>query len=166
MPAALSLSCLDLYVSHFGNFLFFRAMAEAAYRSAVLAGGKDQKSLTLGWEVLGLDKDAATRLFDEEKEEGFVTARELMYGGQSRKYDKKGNQIGKDGKRVDAPKDGEEVEEEEDDAPTNNVYECGACGYTLFIAKGREFKFYGDDFKCPECGAAKDQFNGRDIDEE
>jgi len=166
MSATLSLSSLDSEISHFHKFIF-RAMAEAAYRTTVLSGGKGQKSLPAGWEVLGLDKDAATRLFDEEKEEGFVTARELMYGGQGRKYDAKGNVIDKEGKRLDAPKEGEEVEEEEeDDAPTNNVYECSSCGYTLFIAKGREFKFYGDDFKCPECGAAKDQFNGRNIEEE
>jgi rubredoxin len=144
-----------------------QAMGEAAYRTSVQGGGKKQKSLTVGWEVLGLDKDTATRIFDGEKEEGFVTDREKMYKGQARRYDKKGFIIDKEGNRVEAPKPGEEVEDEdEDDAPTSNVYECSACGYTLFIAKGREFKFFGDDFKCPECGAAKDQFNPRDIEAE
>ena len=31
--------------------------------------------------------------------------------------------------------------------------ECEECGYTLFIAAGREGKFFGDSYKCPECGA-------------
>jgi len=39
-----------------------------------------------------------------------------------------------------------------------HVYECNACGYTLYPAKGREFKFFADSFKCPMCGAGKDQF--------
>merc|ERR1712100_592724 len=29
--------------------------------------------------------------------------------------------------------------------------ECEECGYTLFIAAGREGKFFGDSYKCPEC---------------
>ena len=36
--------------------------------------------------------------------------------------------------------------------------ECGECGYTLFIAAGREGKFFGDSYKCPECGAPKSKF--------
>ena len=39
-----------------------------------------------------------------------------------------------------------------------NEYECTQCGYTMFPAAGREFKFYGDDFKCPECGCDKSKF--------
>ena len=37
--------------------------------------------------------------------------------------------------------------------------ECTECGYTLFIAAGREGKFFGDDYKCPECGCNKSKFN-------
>ena len=109
-------------------------MGEAAYRSTVLAAGKDQKSLTPGWEVLGLDKETATRIFEDEAEEGFVTDREQMYKGQSTKYDKAGNAIDKEGKIID-PENAIKPKEEEE--PTSNVYECGECGYTLFIAKGK-----------------------------
>lgn len=139
-------------------------MAEAAYRTTVIAGGKDQKSLTSGWQVLGLDKEVATRIYDDEAKEGFQTDREKMYGGQARKYDSKGNLLDKEGKLEDPA--AAAAAEEEESQPTSNVYECSECGYTLFIAKGREFKFYGDDFKCPECGAGKDKFNARDMDEE
>lgn len=90
-----------------------------------------------------------------------------MYGGQSTKYDAKGRAVDKDGNYLDEfdKKEAEKEEEKEAD-PASNVFECSECGFTLFIAKGREFKFYGDDFKCPECGAAKEKFKARDIDAE
>jgi rubredoxin len=141
-----------------------QAMAEAAYKSAVLGGGKNQKTLTVGWEVLGLDKETATRIFEEEAKDGFISDREKMYGGQTRKYDAKGNTIDKEGNLVD-PENAIE-RSDGDGAPTSNVYECSDCGYTLFVAKGRESKFYGEGFKCPECGAAKDKFKPKDIEED
>lgn len=111
-----------------------------------------------------MDKETATRIFEEEAEEGFVSAREAMYGGQTRKYDKKGRLIDDEGK-LENPEEAEDDDDEDDSAPASNVYQCGNCGYTLFIAKGREFKFYGDDFKCPECGAEKDKFKPADLEE-
>lgn len=120
--------------------------------------------MTIGWEVLGLTKEVATRIFEDEKTEGFLSDREKMYGGQSQKYDAKGRAVDKDGKLTD-PEDQKaaEKEEEKESEPASNVYECSECGYTLFIAKGREFKFYGEDFKCPECGAGKDKFKAKDL---
>ena len=41
---------------------------------------------------------------------------------------------------------------------TVSIYECGSCGYTLFPAKGREFKFFPEDYVCPECGGAREGF--------
>ena len=146
-----------------------QAIGEAAYRSTVLAAGKGQKTLTVGWEVLGLDKATATRIFEAEAEEGFLTDRETMYGGQSQKYDKKGRKLDNEGKLEDpaeAEKDDGADDSISSSSPASNVYSCSECGYTLFIAKGREFKFYGDDFKCPECGAGKDKFNPAEIEEE
>ena len=37
-------------------------------------------------------------------------------------------------------------------------FECTKCGYIMYPAAGREFKFYGDDFTCPGCGAGKSEF--------
>jgi len=136
-----------------------QAMAEAAYRSAVQEGGKDQQSLTVGWEVLGLDKDAAKRIFEEAAEEGFISDREKMYGGQSQKYDDQGNRINDDGSLED-PENAIV-----DDKPESNVMGCLDCGFTLFIAQGREDKFFGTAFKCPECGCKKDRFEPKDMDE-
>ena len=129
----------------------------------MIAGGPNQDSLTIGWQVLGLDKETATRIFETEKEEGFVSDREKMYGGQSTRYDAKGNPIDKEGKLID-PENAIEGSDEEK-IPASGAMECSDCGYTLFIAKGREFKFYGDNFECPECGAKKDKFNPKDIEE-
>lgn len=140
-----------------------QAMAEAAYRTQVKEGGKQQSKLTTGWEVLGLTKDAAQRIFDEEAKEGFVSYREAMYGGQTQKYDKKGRHVDDDGK-LKNPKDAEDDDEVEESA--SNVYECGECGFTLFVAQGREGKFYGQGFKCPECGAPKKSFKAKDLDAE
>jgi rubredoxin len=139
-----------------------QAMGEAAYKSAVQASGRDQTSLTVGWEVLGLDKDTATRIFQEEAGEGFVSDRQKMYGGQSRKYDAKGNRLDKDGDLED-PENA--IGGGDDGKPTSNVMGCKDCGFTLFIAKGREEKFFGPGFKCPECGSGKDRFEPRDLDE-
>jgi len=144
-----------------------QAMAEAAYRAAILAAGKNQKSLTKGWEVLGLSQEVATSMFEEEAKNGFLSEREKMYGGQSQRYDAKGRPIDRDGKlQNSADQKAAEEEEEEEEEPASNVYECTECGYTLFIAKGREFKFYGEGFECPECGAGKDKFKARDLDAE
>ena len=60
-----------------------------------------------------------------------------------------------------APKDDDVFGGDEppvDRAEGTHEYECTKCGYTMFPAAGREFKFYGDDFKCPGCGADKSAF--------
>jgi len=35
---------------------------------------------------------------------------------------------------------------------------CERCGYTMFPARGRDKKFFPDNFKCPHCKAPKDCF--------
>lgn len=113
---------------------------------------------------MGLDKENAERIFQEEAEEGFVSAREVMYGGQSTRYDKKGRAIDKDGELLN-PEEAEAVDDE-DEGPeagaVSNAFECSQCGYTLFVAQGRESKFFGEGFKCPECGAPKSKFEAKD----
>jgi rubredoxin len=132
----------------------------------VLSSGKNQKDLSPGWEVLGLSYEAATQIWENEKKENFMSDRETMYGGQTRKYDKDGRQIKEDGKLVNP-----DEARPEDNEPsggggvTSNVYECGNCGHTLFVAAGRESKFFGDSFTCPECGAPKSDFKARNIEE-
>ena len=58
------------------------------------------------------------------------------------------------GPSADAGDDAPDV----DRADGTHEYECTKCGYILFPAAGREFKFFGAGFTCPGCGAGKDAF--------
>jgi rubrerythrin len=145
-------------------FFFNRAIAEASYRATIHSYGKKQTTLSPGWETLGLDKETADRIFQEEAKEGFLSQREVMYGQQSQRYNKKGQVVDREGKLVDPSLADEE--EEEDDSPAgssvSNAFECSQCGFTLFVAQGRESKFFGTGFTCPECGAPKSKFEAKE----
>lgn len=39
-----------------------------------------------------------------------------------------------------------------------HVFKCGGCGYEIYPARGREFKFFPDSFKCPLCATPKSGF--------
>lgn len=166
-------------------------MAESAYRDAVAKAGPGQTKITEGWKVLGLDKETATRIFEETKKLGFLSREELFEKDKRdmkkaimeeekrlkddlvNSIDKDGNLIGPDSdvdpdKRINPDDLGKELDDEDDDsddAPTSGgAKECGKCGYTMFIAKGREGKFFSSGFKCPQCGAGRDQFKDIEVD--
>lgn len=143
------------------------AMGEAAYRAAVAAAGKKQTEMTIGWEVLGLDEETATEIYNEVAKQGFMSDREAKYGkAYSIKYDSKGRVLDSKGELKNPEEADKDDEDDSSGLPASgNVQECTECGYTLFVAEGRDFKFFGSDFKCPECGAAKDKFKGVDISE-
>jgi len=137
-------------------------MGEAAYRTAISAAGKEQTSLTPGWEILGLVKERAEEIYDEVAETGFKSRREQEYSGMRQKYDDKGRKVDDSGSLLDpteATDDGDD--DDNSGSGAGSVYECTNCGYTLFPAKGREFKFFPASFTCPECGAGKDKFEDR-----
>ena len=52
----------------------------------------------------------------------------------------------------------EEEEEEEEEEEKLSAYRCEVCSFTIYPAKGREFKFFPAGFKCPSCGATKEKF--------
>jgi len=164
-------------------------MAESAYRDAVAEAGKGQTKLTEGWKVLGLDKEAATRIFEETKKLGFLSRQELF------EKDKKDmmkaamdeekklredliSSIDKDGNLIDPDSDVDpdklinpddldkdiEDDDSDDDVTSGGAKECGKCGYTMFIAKGREGRFFSSGFTCPQCGAGRDQFKDIEVD--
>lgn len=164
-------------------------MAESAYRDAVAEAGKGQTKITEGWKVLGLSKETATEIFEKTKKLGYLSRSELwrkeeedaafdeMEAQEKRmqdlrdSIDKDGNLIDPDDKdNIDPDKlitdeDLNKYEEDDDDDSVPSMpgaKECGKCGYTLFIAKGREGKFFSSAFKCPECGSPRDQF--KDVD--
>lgn len=57
--------------------------------------------------------------------------------------------------KVTVPKTVITSEEEEAEL---HVFKCGGCGYEMYPARGREFKFFPDSFKCPLCGTPKSEF--------
>merc|ERR1711862_549056 len=154
-----------------------KTMSEAAYRATCSSaaeifkqqqennndGESQTMALPTGWEVLGLTKEKAQSIFDDLAEKDFESSVQQIYGGAGQKYDSKGRKLDKDGNLIDE-KDKEEAEREKESSDTGeaNVMECDECGYTLFIAQGREFKFFSESFTCPECGCAKDKFTKRD----
>jgi len=171
------MSLLLLLYSQISSLLFSislsqSAIAEASYRSLVQKGGSSDKIPT-GWKILGLTEEAATDIYNQEMKSGFQTQREKVYGQGDGKYNKKGQRIDDDGALMDDDDIAEEErakefggDEEEDEAPASNAYECGNCGFTLFIAEGRNQKFFGSGFVCPTCGASKDEFSPLEIDED
>jgi hypothetical protein len=95
-------------------------------------GGKNQKKLTVGWEVLGLN-EGAQRMYDEEAKEGFISEREAMYGGQKESTTRRKQRRGK-------LEDPENAIPDDDDAASEDpsaTYTNGQCGFTLFVAQGR-----------------------------
>lgn len=166
-----------------------RDMAESAYRDAVAEAGSGQTKLTEGWKVLGLDKETATRIFEETKKLGFLSRQELFEKDAmdmkkaALEEDKKVREdlissIDKDGNLIDPDSDvdpdklinpddlDKDIEEEEgdDDVSSGGAKECGKCGYTMFIAKGREGRFFSSGFTCPQCGSGRDQFKDIQVD--
>lgn len=164
-------------------------MAESAYRDAVAEAGSGQTKLTEGWKVLGLDKETATRIFEETKKLGFLSRQELFEKDAmdmkkaALEEDKKVREdlissIDKDGNLIDPDSDvdpdklinpddlDKDIEEEEgdDDVSSGGAKECGKCGYTMFIAKGREGRFFSSGFTCPQCGSGRDQFKDIQVD--
>ena len=121
--------------------------------------------------MLGIEQDVALSIYREEKGAGFKTFQEEIYGGANESYNKKGQRIDAEGFVIEEAdieqneKDAEWGVDEDETASTSGAFECGNCGYTLFVAKGREAKFFGAGFKCPQCGAEKDQFTTLDPDD-
>jgi rubredoxin len=169
-------------------------MAESAYRDAVAEAGSKQTKLTEGWKVLGLDKETATRIYEETKSLGFLNRQELWkkeeedlekaaFMEEERRRQALKDSIDKEGNLIDPNAEvdpdklitdddlNKKYEEDEDDEDGESammgqtkVKECGKCKYTLFIAAGREKRFFPSGFICPQCGAPRDQFKDVEID--
>lgn len=68
--------------------------------------------------------------------------------------------------RVSASVDSKYVASTEEAQKELHMFMCSGCGYTLFPARGREGAFFKDNFKCPMCGALKDEFVDMNDDED
>ena len=153
--------------------LLLRDVGEQAYRDAIAAAGKDQTKLTEGWKVLGLDKETATNIFEEQKDLGFLTLREEelreeRLRKQKQKaaeeaalerlrnaFDEEGNVIEPDEPEIEQEE--EEEEKEIDYGPTRSK-QCTNCGFIIEVTNRPDEKFLLPHFKCPACAASKRNF--------
>eukprot|EP00286_Rhodomonas_abbreviata_P022689 CAMPEP_0181308006 /NCGR_PEP_ID=MMETSP1101-20121128/11209_1 /TAXON_ID=46948 /ORGANISM="Rhodomonas abbreviata, Strain Caron Lab Isolate" /LENGTH=256 /DNA_ID=CAMNT_0023414313 /DNA_START=34 /DNA_END=804 /DNA_ORIENTATION=- len=62
------------------------------------------------------------------------------------------------GRSVLDNKDVKYIAQNEEEEKELHIFACEGCGYEMMPAKGREGKFFPDDFKCPICGAPKEKF--------
>jgi len=146
-------------------------LTEEAYKAILEKAGGCSAGVQPGFAELGMSQadaealvarlleeeriaaEEAARIAEEKAEEARVLAiRELAVKGQKDKQNLNDGKIKTHGE-VEKPKE-QPKKVEDPDAP--HEYECKQCGTTLFVAKGREFKFFGDDFKCGTCGAGKE----------
>ncbi|CAM9201679.1 unnamed protein product [Discosporangium mesarthrocarpum] len=134
-------------------------MAKIAFKKYIADNAG--KSVSGGWEVLGLTTQQAIKINEEV----------VSQGGFKNFYETGGDPEAAAVRDPDGAAllkqltekmedDAKEVKDERDPVKEGALmsYECTVCGYKMFVAKGREFKFFGDDFKCPECGAGKNKF--------
>jgi len=147
-----------------------RAMLENLYRDLIEEGPGHDAPETL--QMLGLSAAEASRLEQEvadKKAEADAAKQaeqaERLRAEQLQDAIRKASEVGKVSTRTtDEPEGGggDDFVAGGDDAGDGGTheYECTECGYVMFPAKGREFKFFGDDFKCPTpgCGADKSAF--------
>lgn len=143
-------------------------LTEEAYKSIVGKAGGPDAGVQPGYAEIGMTEadaqglinrwldeartkaDEAAALAEEKAGQAKIIAiREAAIAGQAEKANLNDGRVKTHGE-VEKPK----VESKIDpDAP--HEYECTQCGFTLFVAKGREFKFFGDNFKCGTCGPAR-----------
>eukprot|EP00960_Hanusia_phi_P069492 767104-Hanusia_phi.AAC.1 len=63
-----------------------------------------------------------------------------------------------EGRSILDNKDTKYIPQTEEELEELHVFACGGCGYEMMPARGREGKFFPDNFKCPICGASKEEF--------
>jgi rubrerythrin len=147
-----------------------RAMLENTYREMCNEPDADSAE---NLSILGLTEGEASRLREDVEEKAAAAAaavaaveeekreREQLQDAVKKASEYKPRVGRNQGAAKDAPVADDDEDDEVDDADRGDgthEYECTKCGYIMFPAAGREFKFYGDDFKCPTCGAGKDSF--------
>lgn len=142
-------------------------MAEAALKAAIEAMPGDQM-LESGWEELGITPERASEIASEMNDEAPLNA-EAFYstGGLPTNDEESDPDAAAMLKQLETEIEEKKTQPQDEKDPepegTPKSYECTVCGYKMFVAKGREFKFFGDDFKCPECGAGKSKFKEGDA---
>uniref|UniRef100_A0A7S3EZP7 Rubredoxin-like domain-containing protein n=1 Tax=Haptolina ericina TaxID=156174 RepID=A0A7S3EZP7_9EUKA len=141
-----------------------RAMLENLYRDLCDELPPDTIADSNTLEVLGLSAAEASRLMQEVQEKK-AAAEAAALAEQEEQERAQQLQRAMEAASALSPSESRDDDVEDgggDAAPIGaagtHEYECTQCGYVLFPAAGRESKFFGDAFKCPQCGAAKSSF--------
>lgn len=103
--------------------------------------------------LLGLSEDKAKALYNDAIEEGYQTTKDFLFGDDEDGLERE------DTGALAAIKEAEAAGNVLNAEPI--IAECPNCGFTLFVAKGREQKFFGPDFECPDCKTPKADFSVR-----
>eukprot|EP00752_Nemacystus_decipiens_P006823 g6125.t1 len=146
-------------------------MAETALRDAIEAVPEGQM-LESGWEELGMDDQWAARVATDMADDDNPALPIDFYktGGPATNDAESDPEAAKALAALEADMEAKKTEPQDEKEPeaegSAKSYECQVCGYKMFVAKGREFKFFGDDFKCPECGAGKNKFIEAEMDDD
>ncbi|KAG8469089.1 hypothetical protein KFE25_007607 [Diacronema lutheri] len=139
-------------------------LLDKTFTAAVLAESDDLLTAKVPAEasILGLSPQAAQKLLSELQAEEMEVRRQAAAEQDEAAAEERARNELLAAVRGDAVRDTKPTEPEPAPPATEpaagKALECSNCGYTLFPAAGREFKFFGDDFKCPQCGAGKDAF--------
>lgn len=144
-----------------------KALAEALPESVQdLEGAKE--AITEEGRLLGFSEEEAMVIFDELLEEERRVAAEDTEDDEEEANEARTKLLESiKGENSEKEEEGPGAFGPEDDQSASAkgvgkggiIAECESCKFTLFVAKGREEKFFGDGFKCPECGAPRDSFN-------
>eukprot|EP00285_Hemiselmis_virescens_P003985 CAMPEP_0173414904 /NCGR_PEP_ID=MMETSP1356-20130122/84572_1 /TAXON_ID=77927 ORGANISM="Hemiselmis virescens, Strain PCC157" /NCGR_SAMPLE_ID=MMETSP1356 /ASSEMBLY_ACC=CAM_ASM_000847 /LENGTH=448 /DNA_ID=CAMNT_0014377113 /DNA_START=17 /DNA_END=1363 /DNA_ORIENTATION=+ len=143
-------------------------LTEQAYKDILNANGGPENGVQPGFNELGFSQQEAEECVARMVEENRIAAEEAARIQAEKDEEERILNIRKKAWGKNDKKDEPEAEKKDDDAPEEreagaHEYECTKCGFTLFVAKGREFKFYGDDFKCSGCGAGKEAFKDNSL---
>lgn len=103
--------------------------------------------------LLGLSEDKAKALYNKAIQEGYQTEKDFLFGDDEDGLERE------DTGALAAIKEAEAAGDVLNTEPI--IAECPKCGFTLFVAKGREQKFFGPDFECPDCKTPKADFSVR-----
>ena len=144
------------------------ALREKAYRDLVLAlpEKKRAEGPPPGGDVLGLTAERVGQIYEEVMADGdpdyvryAAKQKESEYAKQE---ELKAQLLAVDGLTVEDVLKEEQSKEGGSSgggsAPGSKTFECQNCGYTLFVAAGREEKFFPQSFTCPTCGSPRDKF--------
>jgi len=141
-----------------------QAMLDTLYRQmcAELDAGDAPPA---GFQTLGLSESDATRIMDDVQAQKATEAEEKELEDEEAARAELLRKAMQESAAASEPRAEEPTTavDEPSRADGTHEYECSKCGYTLFPAKGREGKFFGADFCCPEpgCDAGRDDF--RDL---